>query len=177
MKEWLPEAIFLFALWVLQALVLPVFLAPSHIPRLLVAGLVVLAVRGESKAMPWLLLVIGVWMDVTNGLVVGAYTLGFVFLYLLLSKMEKNLLPTKYRYFAVMGLGALFSLLLDIWVIVYGWLSVRFGWPVVVGNFFALEFSTWLRLFLTGGSAFLLYLLWQELSFAFAKPLSIQRNI
>lgn len=175
MKVWIPAAVFIGILWLLQAAVFPVFVQSYLVPRLVLAGLVVLAVSEERWSVPWMVLVVGVWMDLVSGQLVGAYTVGLLTLYYVLHKLQESVLPTSYRYLAVVGLSMLLSLLLDLWIVAYSWLGGKFGWQIVAGNYFTLQLNTGWRLFLTGAISFFLYLFWQELSHRLSRPLRMRR--
>ncbi len=170
MKKY-PEIIFLGALWLCEAAVFPVIFSPLSMPRLILAGLVVLAMSDESQEFFLPILLVGLWLDNATGLLFGSHTFALVFFYEFLRYAQKNYFPSSYRYFQVIAISVLFSILMDVWIWGYGLLASKLGWIVSLHDFFGLQLASSLRLFTTGVLAFVLYVIWQEISHFFHRPI------
>ncbi len=166
------ESIFLCCLWLIEIALLPAFLPGNLTPRLVLAGLIVLAMSEEQRGVWWLAVLLGLWFDLTSGLLVGSYTLAFFFGYEVLRYGYIHYFPSSYRIWLVVIFSWCFGVLLDFWIYIYGFVAARFGWPITVEHFFALEAASWIKMFVTAGCSFLAYFTWQEFNHWLFRPIT-----
>lgn len=165
----------LCVLWICVAVILPAWFGVLWVPRLVLSGLLVLAVTDSDFKWQWCAPLAGLVFDLSTGVLPGTYMIGFCIIYILIRMIFFRLVPSD-KLLPALGLAfVLATLLLGLWMSFVGMLVTALGYPVIPTSMWHMPVTELTR---TGIGAVLtvgIYLVWLEFLHTFSKPIRLRR--
>lgn len=165
----------LFILWLCTAVVLPAWVGVLWIPRLVLAGVLVLAVTDNEFKWQWCAPAAGLIFDFSTGVLPGTYMIGFSIIYILARASFYRIVPSD-KIIPALGVAfVLATLLLGVWMSVVGVLATALGYSILPTSLWRMPRAELIR---TGVGAILtvgVYLIWLEFVHMFSRPIRLRR--
>lgn len=165
----------LFVLWLCTAVVLPAWMDVLWIPRLVLAGVLVLAVTDNEFKWQWCAPIVGLVFDFSTGVLPGTYMIGFSIIYILARVSFYRIVPSDKILPALGVTFVLATLLLGVWTSVVGALATAFGYPIVPTSIWRIPQTELIRTGLGAIASVGIYLMWLEFVHMFSKPIRLRR--
>lgn len=171
---WWPIAL-LCVLWVCTAVILPAWFGVIWIPRLVLAGLLVLAATDAEFKWHWCAPIAGLVFDLSTGTLPGTYMIGFSIIYILVRVSFFRIVPSD-KIIPTLGLVFILStFLLSVWMYLVGVLATVLNYPVVPINMWNMLLVELLRAGIGALATIGIYLIWLEFVHTFSKPIRLRR--
>lgn len=171
---WWPVSL-LLVLWLCATVILPAWFGTLWVPRLVLAGLVVLAVTDIEFKWYWCAPAAGLVYDITTGVLPGTYMVAFAFLYIFVRTIFFRVVPSDKIVPAVGVAFIVATVLLGVWLGLVSAIAIAFNYPIVpmsTWSVFKMEFA---RTLIGAAAAIGIYLIWLEFIHMFSKPIRLRR--
>lgn len=162
-------------LWLCTAVILPAWFDVLWVPRLVLSGLLVLAVTDSDFKWQWCAPFAGLVFDLSTGALPGTYMIGFCIIYILVRVSFFRVIPSDKTLPALALAFALATVFLGLWISLVGMLTAALGYPVIPTNMWYMPL---LELTRTGVGMVLtvcIYLVWLEFLHMFSRPIRLRR--
>lgn len=166
----------LCVLWICTTVILPAWFGVLWVPRLLLSGLLVLAVTDSDSRWHWCAPIVGLVFDLSAGALPGTYMIGFSIIYMLTRMSFSRVVPSDKTLPALGVVFVLSTLFLGVWVSVGGVVATALGHAVIPTNIWHILTTEAVR---TGIGAVLtvgIYLVWLEFLHMFSRPIRLRRT-
>ncbi len=175
MKSYFWPLLLLFVLWLAMTAVLPIWASHPWVPNLLLAGVLTLAVTDVALRWRWIIPLAGLMLDIHTGLLIGSFTIGFSFVYILAEYIFRKFIPASRFYFALPLAFFISRILLELWNMVLGFFAYNLGWPVQIIPLWYAPASKVLALIIGALGTVVLYVVWLEVLHRFDRPIRLRR--
>lgn len=165
----------LFVLWLCTAVVLSSWVGVLWVPRLVLAGILVLAVTDNEFKWQWCAPVAGLVFDFSSGVLPGAYMIGFSIIYILVRVSFYRIVPSDKILPALGVTFVLATLLLGLWISAVGVLAAALGYSILPTSVWHMPQTELIRTGMGAVATIGIYLIWLEFVHMFSKPIRLRR--